>query len=385
MTDPAPLSLSGQRLAAVYELTCPDDQAETRARDICLEQTVEFPEDRIPRQEIRDQIVGRIASIETFGPDRHRAVIEYPIEAAGEEFPQLINLLFGNISIKPGVRLVRFELPPSMLNTYRGPRFGQSGLRRRLGSRPGPLVCTAIKPMGLGPEELADLTYRLALGGIDLIKDDHGLADQPFCRFAPRVQLCSAAVQRANSQTGGNCVYVPNVTGPTQLILPRAHLAKRAGAGGLLFLPGLAGLDTMRWLADQDDLCLPILAHPAFQGPYTMRGDEGISHGALYGQLNRLAGADAVIFPNFGGRFSFTPEQCRDLVDGCTCAMGHLPTVFPVPAGGMRVERVPELYEFYGDDCILLVGGDLHRHGSDLTENCRRLIEMVRLGSGLDL
>jgi ribulose-bisphosphate carboxylase large chain len=375
------LSLSGERFSGVYDLVCANGQAEARARDICLEQTVEFPEDLIPNQAIRDQIVGRIASLETLGPEHFRTVIEFPVEAAGGELTQLINVLFGNISIKPGVRLVSFELPPSLLSRYRGPRFGQTGLRQLVGVWDRPLLCTAIKPMGLSPEELADLTYRLALGGIDLIKDDHGLADQTFCRFAPRVERCSEAVRRANAQTGLHCLYVPNVTGASHQILDRAREAKQAGAGGLLFIPGLAGLDTMRCLADEDDLDLPILAHPAFQGPFTMRPDEGISHGALYGQLNRLAGADAVIFPNYGGRFSFTQQQCRDLVQGCTLPMGAIRPIFPVPAGGMSVERAPELHRFYGNESILLVGGDLHRHGPDLTENCRRFVQMVQNSS----
>jgi ribulose-bisphosphate carboxylase large chain len=37
----------------------------------------------------------------------------------------------------------------------------------------------------------------------------------------------------------------------------------------------------------------------------------------------------------------------------------------------MRLSGMPELAEIYGRDVILLVGGDLFRHGPDLTENCR--------------
>ncbi len=377
MTTIQPLQLSGERFTAVYHLSCSAGEAESRARDICLEQTVEFPEDLIPRQEIREQIVGRIASLRSLGPEHFEAVIEFPIEAAGAELTQLINVLFGNISIKPKIRLVRFDLPESLSNRYRGPRFGQAGLRRLLNVTDRPLLCTAIKPMGLSSDELADLTYRLALGGIDLIKDDHGLADQPFCRFDQRVERCGEAVRRANRESGLNCLYLPNVTAPCDQILTRARQAKQAGAGGFLFSPGLAGLDAMRCLADDDQLGLPILSHPAFQGPFTMRPGEGISHGALYGQLNRLAGADAAIFPNYGGRFSFTEQECRDLVDGCTRPMGALAPIFPVPAGGMSLQRVPELCEFYGRDSILLVGGDLHRHGPDLVENCRNFVALV--------
>jgi ribulose-bisphosphate carboxylase large chain len=58
--------------------------------------------------------------------------------------------------------------------------------------------------------------------------------------------------------------------------------------------------------------------------------------------------------------------------------MGPVAPIFPVPAGGMGLERVPELCRFYGRDAILLVGGDLHRHGPDLAENCRGFVRLVR-------
>ena len=163
----------------------------------------------------------------------------------------------------------------------------------------------------------------------------------------------------------------------------RARLARDAGAGGLLFCPGLAGLDAMRALADDDTLALPILSHPAFQGSFSLHPDGGIAPGCLYGQLNRLAGADATIFPSYGGRFAFTPDDCRDLVDGATRPLGTLAPIFPVPAGGLCIERVPELIRFYGRDCILLIGGDLHR-GPDLTENCRDFLAAVTAAAGGD-
>ena len=378
MSDSERLELSGERFAAIYHLAGVVGEASGLARDICLEQTVEYPEDLIPRQDIRQQIFGRVVSLEPVDSDLFEAVIEFPIEAAGQELTQLLNVLFGNISLKPGIRLVRFHLPDSLLRHYRGPRFGRKGLRDLVCVHDRPLLCSAIKPMGLSPVELADLAYQLALGGIDLIKDDHGLADQSFSRFDERVQRCSEAVGRANDRTGRCCLYVPNVTAPVDEVVERACLARRAGAGGCLISPGLAGLDTMRRIADDDQIAMPVLSHPALLGCFTVRPREGISHGALYGQINRLAGADAAIFPNYGGRFSFTLEECRDLVNGTACTMGAIGPIFPVPAGGMSLDRVPELCSFYGKDSILLIGGDLHRHGANLVENCRKFAQLVQ-------
>jgi S-methyl-5-thioribulose 1-phosphate isomerase len=231
--------------------------------------------------------------------------------------------------------------------------------------------------MGLPPAQLAALAYQFALGGIDIIKDDHGLADQPFAPFRERVQLCVEAVLRANRETGFNCIYVPNVTSPAGQSVENARFARQAGARGLLICPGLTGYDMMRRLADDDEIALPILAHPAFQGSFVVTPDSGVSHYTLFGQLPRLAGADATIFPNYGGRFSFSHDDCEGIVEGTIAPMGHLRAILPAPGGGMNLERVPEMLELYGREVIFLIGGGLLRHGPDLIENCRYLRQLV--------
>lgn len=371
------LALSGERFSAVYRIVCKPSEAEARARDICVEQTIEFPEAFVTDRAIRDGIIGQVQSLQAVDEARFEAQISYPIEAAGRELTQLVNVLFGNISLKPDIRLIGFALPASLASQYRGPRFGQAGLRALVAVHDRPLLCTAIKPMGLAPAALAELAYRLALGGIHLIKDDHGLSDQSFCRYEERVRRCAEAVERANRETGKRCLYFPNVTAPAPEIAGRARLAKAAGAGGLLCCPGLVGFDALRALADDETLALPILSHPAFQGSACIHPDAGLSHGVLFGQFNRLAGADATVFPNWGGRFAFSREECRELVAGATRPMNHLRPIFPAPGGGMRLERVAELRDFYGPDCILLIGGDLHAPGTDLVENCRRFAALT--------
>lgn len=140
--------------------------------------------------------------------------------------------------------------------------------------------------------------------------------------------------------------------------------------------PGLIGFDLMRELADDDSIALPIMTHPALQGSF-VTSRNGISHGVIFGQLARLAGADATIFPNFGGRFSFSREECMDIAEEASIPMGRLKPIFPAPGGGMSLDRVPEMLETYGQDLIFLIGGGLFKHGPDLVENCRYFRQMV--------
>jgi len=366
---------SGERFLVTYLLNCASHAAQEKALDICYEQTVEFPPELTP-QEIKETIVGQIVALEEVNANTQRVQISYPVEAAGNELTQLLNLLFGNTSIKPGVKLERFELSTSLLKQYRGPRHGRQGLRKILNVPTRPMLCTALKPMGFSNQQLAGLCYQFALGGLDIIKDDHGLADQMFSPFAERVQCCAEAVQNANAISGYKSIYMPNISAPPKQMIERAYLAKKLGAGGFLIAPGLAGFDAMREIAEDEDLALPIMSHPALLGSFTASAQNGISHFALYGQITRLAGADAAIFPNWGGRFSFSREECISIVEGSCVEMGGLKNIFPTPGGGMSMDRIPEMLEVFGREVIFLMGGGLQR-GGDLAANSRKLRELV--------
>jgi ribulose-bisphosphate carboxylase large chain len=371
------LLISGERFSVIYKVLGTETAALDIARDICIEQTIEFPEKCVPEGAIRDSIFGRIERMEKDDTSKGYLVeISYALETSALEFTQLLNVIFGNISLKPGIRVEKILLSPSLLRLFRGPRFGIEGLRQLLQADQGPLLFTALKPLGLSAAELARLAYQFAIGGIDIIKDDHGLSDQTFAPFAERVKLCVEAVRKANRETGRRTIYVPNVTAPARSLSERARMAKEYGAGGLLIAPGLTGFDAMKELAEDDSIALPVFSHPAFQGSYVL-GDSGISHYALYGQLMRMAGTDATIYPNFGGRFSFSKAECRQIVKGTRSEMGHLKPIFPSPGGGINIKSIPTLAKFYANDVILLMGGGLFTSGPDLVGNCRYFKEVV--------
>ncbi len=377
MLESVKVDLSGERFRVLYRLAGDEATARFKAQDICLEQTVEFPADLTPGGDIAEQIVGRMESFERAGDESYLAWISYAVETSSFELLQLCNVIFGNISIKPGIRVERVELPDALLAHFRGPRFGVQGLRQALGVPRRPLLCTALKPMGYSAAKLAEFAYQFALGGIDIIKDDHGLTNQPFSPFRERVERCAEAVARANQQTGRRSIYMANITSAHAHIQEMARWARGAGAGGLLICPALTGMDAMRTLADDDQVGLPLMAHPAFQGSYVTSPHQGLSHYALYGQLARLAGADASIFPNYGGRFSFSREECASIAAGCAGEMGRIAPIFPTPGGGMSLERLSDMRELYGLEVIYLIGGNLHRQGSSLVEGSQMFLRMI--------
>ena len=58
------LNLSGERFLVTYRLTGDEAEARSKAEDICVEQTIEFPAELVPEGDIRSQIMGRIESLQ---------------------------------------------------------------------------------------------------------------------------------------------------------------------------------------------------------------------------------------------------------------------------------------------------------------------------------
>lgn len=355
------------RLTATYRVTSGDAAAVAEA--ISVEQTIEFPAD-LAAEWIRDEIVGVVEQV-----TNDEVTVSFNPAVAEGGLNQLLNVLWGNVSLFDGVRLVDIDIPPSISSALRGPRFGIDGLRERCAAASRPLLMTALKPMGRSPAELAETAATLAMAGFDIIKDDHTLADQPWAPRRERIAAVAAAVATANAHSGSATIYAPSLNTPADRMSADAREAIELGAGGLLVLPGLSGFDAMRALADEDELGVPIITHPAFLGAHVIHPDHGIRHGVLFGTITRLAGADISAFPNYGGRFSFAPPHCADIDALCRSRLGELSPIWPSPGGGMTIERMPEIIEFYGRDVVLLIGGALHR--GDLAGNARRLVDLV--------
>ena len=362
------------RLQVDYLLTCREGESpRDKARGIALEQTVELAAGQVSKA-ILDKIVGRIERLEPIAPGRYDTCISYSTDTVGNDLPQLLNLLFGNISLKDGILIRDIRWPSSLLEAFGGPGFGAAGIRSAVNAHQGPLLCTALKPMGSSPAELAAACEAFARGGIDIIKDDHGLADQPPAPFNERVARCQEALERGNAATGRSSRYFPNVTAPAHRLAERLEIARAAGCQGVLISPWLVGLDTMRWARDEFGLIL--MAHPALTGSY-FRETHGIAAEVLLGDLFRIAGADASIYPNTGGRFGFTQRTCDEINRHLRQPLGSLRPALPVPGGGMDVARAPAWVKRYGTDTILLIGGSLYQQGdlARASEQLRRAVD----------
>ena len=356
-----------------YRINAARDQLEDIARALSLEQSVEVPAQVVTDPFVAEHIMGRVAEVRLAQHGPHEVVIRLAAATTGFDVAQSINMLFGNSSLHAHVELTDVDFPPEFLARFPGPRFGIDGIRRLLDSGPRPLTCAALKPQGLSSEALANLAYTLASSGIDIVKDDHGLADQAYSPFAKRVAACQRAIARARRETGRACLYAPSLVGSPRALVAQAQIAREAGVGAVLLAPALIGIPVFHELVAAH-IDVPVIAHPAYAGAVR------VASPLLLGKLFRWLGADAVIFPNFGGRFAYSREDCAGIARNARCAWAGYATTLPVPAGGLSLDRVSELVAFYGADVMLLIGGALLMPPDRLSERTSSFVAAVKSG-----
>lgn len=357
-----------QSVTAVYRVRSPADAVQARATAIAVEQSVEMPVTAITDASVLDGILGRVEAITQVDDGIYDVRVDLAEATTGCEAGQLFNMLFGNTSIHDDVVLQDFEPGPELAATFRGPSHGIDGLRARVGAGRRALTCSALKPQGLPPQALADLAERLARGRLDYIKDDHGLADQAYSSFADRVTAVSAAVRRAADATGKQTRYAPSLCGTLDDMRRQVDVCRANGVDTVLIAPMVVGVPSFAALV-REAPDLAFITHPA------LAGAARIAPPVHFGKLFRMLGADAVVYPNHGGRFGYSAATCRAIADEGGAPWHGYKATLAVPAGGMTLDRVAGMLDFYGPEVMLLIGGGLLAAGARLTEETAAFVD----------
>lgn len=369
--------LSGERIRALYRLRCHSDQAQELATFLCHEHSLELSASVLPDGFLKSEIVGRVENVGVEPEGTSLCWLSYATELASGGFTTLLNLLMGNAGFVSSVELIDIELPSSISAELGGPKFGIAGLRTLTGISQGPLGATALKPLGASATELAAIASKMALGGLDIIKEDDGISTQVFAPFADRVERCAGAIAEARAKTGKQTLYFPNITGPIETLAERAMFAKRVGASGVEILPGMTSLDSIRMIAQLPDFGLPIMAHCSWQGALCRPPNAAISMALVFGLLPRLGGADLSITTSFGGRFDLPRASCAATAEALKRPIAGIAPALPMPGGGITTDRLDSVLEVFGASSVFLVSGALFQK-PDMTTACRDYMQKVR-------
>jgi 2,3-diketo-5-methylthiopentyl-1-phosphate enolase len=289
--------------------------------------------------------------------------IAFPHRNFGPNFAMQLTTVLGNVSYMGHLKLMDIEYPESYLKEFKGPKFGVQGIRDLLGVQDRPLLNNMIKPCtGLTAQQTADLAYEVALGGVDIIKDDELVADAAHCPLIDRVKAVMPAIKRADEEKGETTIYTFNITDRVDKLRDNALRAIDAGANGLMVNTWTVGLDAARMLSEDPEINVPILSHPDLQGALAVSDYSGMSVELANAKLPRLAGLDMAIILSSYGKFPFNWDAFVKDTYAMLTPWKHVKPMMPMPGGGTTQGHVAELYNQFGKDIIIAAGGGVIGH-----------------------
>ncbi|MEH7084851.1 2,3-diketo-5-methylthiopentyl-1-phosphate enolase [Neobacillus drentensis] len=340
----------------------PSKKAEEIALGLTVGSWTNLPE--LEQNQLRKH-KGRVVSVESNPSETEdQAVIKiaYPTINFSNDLPAIITTVFGKLSLDGEIKLLDLEFDEGLKRQFPGPRFGIDGLREKLNVYNRPLLMSIFK--GVLGKDLTFLVEQLkqqALGGVDLVKDDEILFENELTPFEKRIVEGKKALQEVYDQTGHRTLYAVNLTGRTSQLKEKARKAAELGADLLLFNVFSYGLDVLQELREDDEIALPLMAHPAFSGAFASSSVYGVSHSLLLGKLLRYAGADLSLFPSPYGTVALEKPKALSIAKELT-SEDSFKKSFPVPSAGIHPGLVPLLIGDFGIDSVINAGGGVHGH-----------------------
>ncbi len=305
-----------------------------------------------------------------------RVRIAYPLELFElGNVPEILSSVGGNIYGMKSVKGIFWEdikIPEKMLRSFKGPKYGISGLRKIMKIPKRPLLGTIVKPkVGLDEKEHARVAYEAWIGGCDFVKDDENLTSQNFNHFKKRFLLTIKACKEAERKTGEKKVYFINCTAESEEMKRRIKFVEENG-GNYIMLDIL----TLGWGALQtarNFTKLPIHAHRAGHAMFDRNPNHGMSM-EIIAQLARMVGVDTLHIGTIYGKMTgdkkevlhiekemetqFTPQTKKNLEQ----KWYHIKPVLGVASGGVHPGIVPKMLKAMGNDIVIQAGGGVHGH-----------------------
>jgi len=306
--------------------------------------------------------------------------IAYPIELFElGNMPNMLSSVAGNVfGLKDlkNLRLNDVRIPEEIVTSFKGPKYGITGIRKLVDVYHRPLIGTIIKPkLGLNPKDHAEVAFNAWVGGCDIVKDDENLSSQKFSQFDDRVVKTLDYRDRAEEQTGEKKIYIPNVTSETNEMVKRAQFVVDQGGEYVMIDILSCGFSALQTLRDQD-LNMVLHAHRAGHAAFTKNPKHGIAMRVI-AKLSRIVGVDQLHVGAAVGKMSETREEVLMSCEALKGKMSKLRRVMPVASGGLHPALVPSLIDIFGIDFVIQAGGGIHGHKDGTVAGAKAMRQAV--------
>ena len=295
--------------------------------------------------------------------------------------PQILSVISGNLyglSALKGVRLEDVEFPKGILRQYKGPKFGDAGLREILHRPEKPLVGTIVKPkIGLSPKDTAKYIYEAGSGGLTNGKDDETLVDQAFCPIEDRTKAVAEALDKLREE-GHYMVHAINISTNGQDVRELAEDAQKWGASQLMIDVLTCGYGAIQAVAEDPKIKVPIHVHRTMHAAMTKDPTNGISMRVI-AKLVRMCGGDALHIGTLGvGKMEGAITEGKQNQLACQSDDVPYKKVMPVCSGGMYPGIVPAVIKAAGTNNLQIqAGGGVAGHPEGVRAGAMAMCQAV--------
>ncbi|MCC7570696.1 ribulose-bisphosphate carboxylase large subunit [Candidatus Micrarchaeota archaeon] len=334
--------------------------------------------------------------------------VAYPIEHFdAKNVLQFQASVLGNIfGMKELTELVVLDIsfPEKYQKLFKGPKFGIEGIRKYVGTSKTrrPHVGSIVKPkVGLTAKEFGNVAYDCWKNGLDLVKDDENLVDQPFCPWKKRFDYTIKMMEKAEKETGEKKVFASNITDSSiERMEKRLDHIKESGNRMVMldvYIMGAPALMHMIKLAQKANLF--VHAHRAGYAA-AHGGNFGVNF-QIYEKYYRIMGVDQLHVGTGVGKMEGAPILIKHLNELSRCYKGeeklylgsleytyskHIKPMFPVASGGVDPAKVEGIVAIHTKDVIIQAGGGVHGHPKGTGAGARALRTAVEcIVSGISL
>ncbi len=320
--------------------------------------------------ELHKRCVGEVWKISEKGKGKGIIEILLPLENMNLEvapFPNLWLYLTGGPVFEfceyKKVRLLDFELPEVFLRKFPGPKWGIKKTKEFLEMKKGEVIIgTIVKPCaGLTADEVAKKCYEAAVGGVRFIKDDEKMTNPNYCPLEEKVKKVVEMLKRAEDKTGQKVIYAPHITTSPDKIKDTAKRVIELGATAVMFNFFASGFESLRIIAEDPDINVPIYAHSGGRSAWSRVKKQGIDD-VVTAKLVRLLGGDYFQIGVVGGYLLPDTKTLVKLAKVFRKKMGKIKDTVPVTAGGIDSSNVGENIKHFGTEIMVLAGTAILNH-----------------------
>jgi len=269
----------------------------------------------------------------------------------------LVNIMGGQLDIDSieKCQILDIEFSKSIENTFKGPKFGISGIREFTGVYNKPIFGSIIKPKtGISPKILLEMVKQLVEGGVNFIKEDEILSNPLFCSIEDRVPLIMDYLKDKK------VIYAVSIHSDYPYLLDRVKRIYELG-GNAVHVNFWCGLGAYKAIRELD---LPMFIHFQKSGDKILTNKSHDFHidWKVICKLAGMSGVDFIHAGMIGGYYKWEEGEVLDSI-----SILHRYNVMPALSCGFHAGLTKMVTDKVGINYMANVGGAIHGHKDGTT------------------